>query len=187
MGNIPYGYCQCGCGRKTNVPKRSSKDKGWVKGVPMPFLRGHYQKKYGIPEHQRRLLSKSRTCSNNPNYKGGIYFDKHHGRWMIRCRDGSTVQYAVAVATNKYGRPPSKELDEIVHHIDGNKTNDNPDNLVILTRVEHQALHAKDPLRKKASKEKLREAGRKGGLTVKAKYGRDYYSKIARMRGVNNE
>jgi len=31
--------------------------------------------------------------------------------------------------------------DEIVHHIDGNKWNNNSDNLVIMTRSEHAKLH----------------------------------------------
>lgn len=38
---VPYGYCHCGCGRKTNTAKISSSSKGWVKGEPLKFIRYH--------------------------------------------------------------------------------------------------------------------------------------------------
>lgn len=41
MDNIPYGYCQCGCGRKTNIAPRNNTSKGWVEGEPLLYLRWH--------------------------------------------------------------------------------------------------------------------------------------------------
>lgn len=38
---IPYGYCQCGCGRKTGLADRMNPKHGHVKGQPYRFLRGH--------------------------------------------------------------------------------------------------------------------------------------------------
>lgn len=38
---IPVGYCQCGCGQKTTVPKKSNAKEGRVRGVPMRFVSGH--------------------------------------------------------------------------------------------------------------------------------------------------
>lgn len=38
---IPYGYCHCGCGRKTSLAKVSSTQYRWVKGHPIRFIRGH--------------------------------------------------------------------------------------------------------------------------------------------------
>lgn len=34
--------------------------------------------------------------------------------------------------------------DEVVHHIDGNKNNNKKNNLQVMTRPEHSAVHAKD-------------------------------------------
>lgn len=38
---IPCGYCQCGCGQKTNLARRNDTSKGWVKGQPIKFIFGH--------------------------------------------------------------------------------------------------------------------------------------------------
>jgi HNH endonuclease len=45
----------------------------------------------------------------------------------------------VRIAEKKYGR--AKKRYELVHHIDGDSTNNNPANLVICTRSEHARLH----------------------------------------------
>ncbi len=38
---IPYGYCHCGCGRKTKIAPKSDKSHNYVKGEPRPCIRGH--------------------------------------------------------------------------------------------------------------------------------------------------
>lgn len=43
------------------------------------------------------------------------------------------------VAEEKLGRPLKKG--EIVHHIDGNKRNNDPSNLMVMTQAEHCRLH----------------------------------------------
>lgn len=37
----PYGYCECGCGGKTNIPTETNRSIGRIKGQPMRFLAGH--------------------------------------------------------------------------------------------------------------------------------------------------
>ena len=44
------------------------------------------------------------------------------------------------IAEQTIGRPLTSN--EVVHHIDGNKQNNDPANLVVLTRAEHSKLHA---------------------------------------------
>lgn len=39
--NIPYGYCQCGCGQQTSIPSKSCASRGIVRGVPQRYIRGH--------------------------------------------------------------------------------------------------------------------------------------------------
>lgn len=41
--NIPYGYCQCGCGKKTNLATKTDGSTNKIKGRPMRFVRGHNQ------------------------------------------------------------------------------------------------------------------------------------------------
>lgn len=35
------GLCKCGCRRKTIPAARNRADRGWVKGQPVPYIRGH--------------------------------------------------------------------------------------------------------------------------------------------------
>lgn len=78
--------------------------------------------------------------NRNPYYKFGLYFCKHFQRWHISCRDGKGERFSRAVARNIIGRELNK--DEDVHHIDHDKTNDNPNNLKVLSHAEHTKLHA---------------------------------------------
>ena len=39
--NVPYGYCHCGCGGKTNLAPRTVPSRGYVKGEPYKFVRYH--------------------------------------------------------------------------------------------------------------------------------------------------
>lgn len=41
---IPFGFCQCGCGKKTPVALRSTTCKGIVKGQPHRFIAGHQRR-----------------------------------------------------------------------------------------------------------------------------------------------
>jgi HNH endonuclease/MarR family len=41
MTEIPYGYCQCGCGQKTNLSAKSHPKRGYEIGKPNRFLPGH--------------------------------------------------------------------------------------------------------------------------------------------------
>jgi hypothetical protein len=38
---IPYGYCHCGCGQKTNIATHTQRRSGAVKGQPNRYLYGH--------------------------------------------------------------------------------------------------------------------------------------------------
>lgn len=38
---IPYGYCHCGCGKKTKIAKENNAKYGWVSGEPYRFIANH--------------------------------------------------------------------------------------------------------------------------------------------------
>lgn len=57
MSEIPYGYCHCGCGRKTNLCRDNDPQRKYVKDEPHKFLAGHHD---------------PNSCgSNHANWKGG--------------------------------------------------------------------------------------------------------------------
>ena len=68
------------------------------------------------------------------NSGSGKSYEKTYGRHTHRI-----------VAERMLGR--SLLPDEIVHHIDGNKRNNNPKNLAVMTQSEHARLHAKQKAR----------------------------------------
>jgi hypothetical protein len=35
------GFCECGCGQQTSIAPQTSRSKGWTKGEPLRFVRGH--------------------------------------------------------------------------------------------------------------------------------------------------
>jgi hypothetical protein len=45
---VPYGFCWCGCGTKTNIAHRDNAPKGWVKGQPLKFVFNHHRRKSGV-------------------------------------------------------------------------------------------------------------------------------------------
>lgn len=55
MNEIPYGYCHCGCGEKTNLSPCSNARRGYKKDQPYKFINGHQF-----------------IAENNPRWKGGI-------------------------------------------------------------------------------------------------------------------
>lgn len=95
------------------------------------------------PTRRDRKKFCSNKCRNAGSWKLGIVqrADKQRGRGN---KDTYTKymgrhQHRV-IMEQKLGR--SLIYGEIVHHIDGNKKNNNPDNLVLTTRQKHSAQHS---------------------------------------------
>lgn len=87
----------------------------------LPIAKGTVRRLYG-DEH--------------PNWKGG-----HVARsgYKIVSKRGKTNLYEHRlVAEQMVGRP--LERDEVVHHVDGNRANNSPSNLVVMKRKEHDQL-----------------------------------------------
>ena len=74
----------------------------------------------------------------NPRWRGGCKKTSHGYIQYLR---GGRYEYEhrlrMGLRLRRKLRP-----DEIVHHLDGDRTNNNEDNLVIVSRAEHSRLHA---------------------------------------------
>lgn len=91
-------------------------------------------------ECMSRWYSENIVGEHHPNWTGGRQIQ--NGYVFLNVGGGRRVQEHRIIAEQKIGRKllPS----EVVHHIDGDKTNNDPSNLVVLTRAEHRALHDAD-------------------------------------------
>jgi hypothetical protein len=134
----PSGVCMCGCGGKTNRSPKAGQ--GYAKGAYKRYIHGHHRQGKKFP-----------TGKRPHNYGGGLWQDKNTGRWSITCRDGTHLLYYRAVMEAQLGRPLRR--DEVVHHVNGDPTDDRLENLELWTtrhppggRVEQHLAWAKEIL-----------------------------------------
>jgi len=159
VNKIPVGFCQCGCGQRTNKVKQDDPKRGYKKGDYRRYVNHHASNKNHLipkicticgkkflPQKRSRQHTQetcSAHCRNISNGrksakkiraahvdKGeGKSYRKYHGRHEHR-----------VVMERKLGRKLKRG--EIVHHIDGDKRNNHPDNLKLLSsQSEHASLH----------------------------------------------
>lgn len=128
-----FGFCECGCGGKTRIITINDKSKGYVKGQPLRFIHPH-----GVA-HQARKLAAARLGNKNLST---------HGYVLVTLGKRRRQYEHILIAEKALGRKLKKisvghPLNEVVHHIDGDKTNNNPNNLLICTHRYHTELHRK--------------------------------------------
>jgi hypothetical protein len=83
------GLCECGCGRQTRVANKTVREKGWVKGQPLRYIKGHNHQPHSeeskrkmsrarmgvglgrtLPESTRRKMGEARKDAKNSQWKG---------------------------------------------------------------------------------------------------------------------
>lgn len=122
------GMCKCGCGQRTRISDKTDRAKGFVRGQPLRFIFGH----------SARKAAATRWIDNVPSRT-----DSSHGYVIV-----SRKYEHDAIAERVLGRPlktfgAGHPDNEVVHHVDGNKKNNAPANLLICTHSYHTALHAR--------------------------------------------
>lgn len=125
---IPYGYCHCGCGQKTNIALSNNKANRQVKGLPLNFIQYH-------------KLSREMAA----NWKGGRVIDatgyvrivvKWHPK-ASKC-GGYHLEH-ILMAEKVLGRFLKRS--EVVHHVDENRQHNVNSNFVICDRALHKLIH----------------------------------------------
>lgn len=137
------GICECGCGGKTAISVMTRRDRdgrlGQVQGYPMRFIVGH------VPEQHRAQPS----GEDSPCFKGKgslrgypTTYEPEHPRAY---KDGYVFDHVLIMEEHlgRYLRYVSfnHRDNEIVHHKNGDKTDNCIDNLQLMTHGEHSRMH----------------------------------------------
>ena len=114
----------CGCGKPAPFAKRTNSTFGYTKGQPVRFIPGH---------NLKNLSGK-----DSPQWKGGRFLSD--GYVMVNVGPKKRRFEHHIVAEKMLGRPLRPE--EVVHHKNGKKGDNSPENLEICTQSEHARKHA---------------------------------------------
>jgi hypothetical protein len=184
------GFCQCGCGRKTNIISKNNVKRGLVKDKYFRFVAGHNRKQYKelnwndlINEYQngfsvdilsgkyhvpkttvnryfrimginKRTSSETQVImhqkgfreilsgSKHPSWKGGRKAKQGYIQLLIpkhpRADSNGYVMEHLYIWEKIYGK--SLPNGYCIHHLNGVRNDNRPENLVALKRGEHASL-----------------------------------------------
>lgn len=114
----------------------------WWRKYTLEFVnvKGHGK---GTKRPHLSLLNKARIGNKNPMSRPEVRkkvgdAQRNRGAGKSYRKLNNRHEHRI-VAEQKIGRPLGK--DEVVHHIDRNKRNNSPDNLMVCTRSEHARIH----------------------------------------------
>lgn len=144
-GPNPSGLCMCGCVERTPLAKVSSASRGHVRGLPIRFIHGHHGRGTVRSLEEKQRQSEAKLGARNPAWKGGRV-DDSHGYWKVKVgrghpmanRHGYVKEHRLVMA-KALGRP--LQPSECVHHIDLDRRNNALENLVLVSRSQHMAIH----------------------------------------------
>ena len=134
-------------------PKKIYRDKDWL--IDQHYTQGkmikQIAKEIGVTRdtigywlRANNIKTKSPCRENHPQWKGGRFVGKKDGYIRVRTEQIMDNGYALYMLEHRFvmekhlGRKLKK--DEIVHHIDGDRQNNNVENLEILSPSGHRVL-----------------------------------------------
>jgi len=118
--------------------------KVWQECPDCKYQRWIDKRYYDQPNHTGRCNKCSIEGSLNPKWTGGEYITSSGYKKILKKghplsdRDGHIFEHRYVVC-EKYGT--GALIDRVVHHIDGDKLNNNIENLEIMTMSEHTKHH----------------------------------------------
>ena len=119
---IPKGLCQCGCGRKTRLARKTATNYGHVKGQPLRFIHGHHRGSYKT----KRLVVDSSGCH--------IWqLSKIKGYGRLRVKEGWVLAHRYYYKESYGSIPDGMDL----HHKCGVRACVNPEHLKPMPRGCH--------------------------------------------------
>lgn len=130
--DLPWPTCECGCGRPVLPAPYTERRKGWVKGQPLRFLRGHT----GGPKAAdwNDIVVTETGC-----HIFGSYEYPEQGYRRVRWK-GESVAMHFMLWEKTHGPVPKGYH---VHHRCEDKRCVNLEHLELLTHGEHSTLHHK--------------------------------------------
>jgi hypothetical protein len=154
--------CECGCGEEVKKYKNRFINGHQNRGKNNPM----YGKSFSMSEEAKKKISESQKGEGNSCWKGGRTI-AGGGYVYIFCPDhpfsdiNNRVKEERLVVEEYIGRYLEKK--EIVHHINGNKSDNRMENLQIVSSKEHVRIHRKGIPRTIEVRKKISE-GNKGKI-----------------------
>jgi len=82
---IPYGYCQCGCGAMTQIALRTRNKRGMIKGQPVRYIKGHGRPNYELKKN--RLYSIWIGMLQRCHYPKSVSYKNYGSRGITVCNE----------------------------------------------------------------------------------------------------